>query len=128
MSLSRDIKDQLQRLRETNSRAEVERSLEEEMAADAVLADEKQLAIIAIHTALLEIAKDADDQEALNVIATIAPDLFNSSEPHRVAVYAAYARITLHLIRQLARARGETFMAAWRREATELVRKVEQGD
>ncbi|MDX3110143.1 hypothetical protein [Nonomuraea angiospora] len=97
------------------------------IAAHAKLTRDKQLAVVSWVSSHLSRGDGLSYEEATADAMTVVPDLAaddNGLGPS--ALLAANTEIILHLVRQLARERGEAETDTWRREVAEFLR--EHGD
>lgn len=115
-----------QRLRTARARAALlEDPNPDETRALAKLTHEKQLAIVGLFSAYVQNRPD-NRTETADLIAEFVPDMSDPTDLGAAAVHVAYTRVIFHLLRELARASGESVDQVWSRVAVELTRQASE--
>jgi hypothetical protein len=115
-------------MRDANIEAEINKPGDTaEMAAIDKLAKEKQLAVVGMMSAFLQVTPNTDERDTLRTMAPFISELSDQRNLHHGAVQHAFFNVAIHLVKELAAARGETVQETWRKVAADLMREASDG-
>ncbi|SDQ93057.1 hypothetical protein SAMN04489764_2663 [Thermostaphylospora chromogena] len=125
MAVGRGIRDFVKRFRRNRLEAALRAELTPaDMRALDALTKEKQLAVVGMLSAYLQVRQGVEEAEVMRMVAEFIPDLHDSRGMAPGAVHNAYTTVIFHLLDELAAARHEPVEQTWQRVAAELTRRA----